>query len=229
MNPFVFSAILTIIGFIIAQIILSIDKDKNKPLSPPKGNILIFDTETNGKPINWKGEFSDLKNWPELISIAWYLIQPDGAIVNEQYFLIRPINSSISLEGERIHNISFQKLEKDGNDLNEVLASFEDDLKNARYLVSHNIGFDYPVVFSEYKRLNLNTTNIENILKICTMTKSKKFYGHRNKYGYKYPKLQELYWKLFSKNDINFHSAKGDAYACMLCLKELYNRKIITF
>lgn len=228
MGPFVFAAILTIIGLIIAQIVVSNDKAKNKPLSPAKGNILIFDTETNGKPLDWKGKLTDLNNWPNIVSIAWYLIQPDGEIVNEQYFLIRH-NTSHNIEGERIHKLSEHQLINYGKDIREILALFEVDLKNARYLVSHNIGFDYPVLYSEYKRINLDSNYLENVQKICTMTESSRFYGHKTKYGYKYPKLQELYYKLYHNYDINFHNSKSDAYACMLCLKELYNRKVITF
>ena len=47
--------------------------------------------------------------------------------------------------------------------------------------------------------------------------------------GYKYPKLAELYRKLFSISISGVHNAQTDAEACMKCFKELYNQKVIKF
>lgn len=33
--------------------------------------ILLFDTETTGKPKNYKAPSSDTENWPRLVQIAW--------------------------------------------------------------------------------------------------------------------------------------------------------------
>lgn len=44
-------------------------------------------------------------------------------------------------------------------------------------------------------------------------------------YGYKYPKLNELYYKLFHRNFENAHNAFSDVLATIECFKELKKKR----
>ena len=46
-------------------------------------------------------------------------------------------------------------------------------------------------------------------------------------YGYKYPKLNELYCKLFHRNFENAHNAFSDVLATIECFKELKKKGVI--
>ncbi|MBR3480843.1 MAG: hypothetical protein IKH32_09190 [Prevotella sp.] len=62
---------------------------------------------------------------------------------------------------------------------------------------------------------------------ICTMQSSTDFCRIRGYYGYKFPKLQELYWKLFGEDFDDAHNAMSDIEATERCFWELKKSGII--
>lgn len=217
------------ICYVIAQVIVSSKTGSNIPLVKPTGNLLIFDTETNGFPKDWKASLCDTDNWARIVSIAWNKIAPNGELLSKNYAIIKPDGFSINREATSIHGISNENAEQNGFSLKDVLLFFEKEVNDCKYLVAHNIEFDYAVVFAEYTRTNITTSNFSSLTKICTMKKSTDFCKIPSSKGYKYPKLNELHQKLFSTNISNLHNAQTDADMCMKCFKELYNQKVIKF
>jgi len=215
--------------YLIAQIIINSSNKVGNPLKLPTGNILIFDTETNGLPLDWKGRLDDTNNWPRIVSIAWYKISASGFILANKYFTIKPDGFSITNDSTNIHGITNQAAQQSGVALKDVLELFNSDIKDSKYLVAHNLEFDYAVTFCEYLRLKSNPTYFSSLDQICTMRRSTDFCKIPSSKGYKYPKLSELYRKLFSESISGIHNAQIDAEACMKCFKELYNQKIIKF
>ena len=220
--------LITLICYIIAKSVVNSNKTK-AGLVAPTGNILIFDTETNGLPRNWKASLSDTDNWPRIISIAWNKIAPNGQLLSSNYAVIKPNGFSIDSASTTIHGISNEYAMQVGLSIKDVLLLFENELSDCHYLVAHNIDFDYAIAFAEFTRVEISTTTLSSISKICTMKKSVDYCKIPTTKGYKYPKLNELYQKLFGISISNEHNAKTDADACMKCFKELYNQKVITF
>lgn len=219
-----------LVAYIIAQIIVSSKKYKgDEPLIPPSGNIVIFDTETNGFPKDWNASLYDTENWSRVVSIAWNKISPSGQLLLSKYYLIKPDDYSIEEEATSIHGISTEIAKAKGVNIKYAIEDFNSDISDCRYLVAHNIEFDYPIVFAEYCRLNMSTTTLGALKQICTMKTSTDFCKIPSAKGYKYPKLNELHQKLFSTSIQVTHNAQADAEATMKCLKELYNKKIIRF
>ena len=62
---------------------------------------------------------------------------------------------------------------------------------------------------------------------ICTMQSTVDFCAIPGKYGYKFPKLQELYKKLFGNEFEDAHNALSDIRATLKCYLELKKRGII--
>lgn len=213
--------------YLIAQLILS--HGKNKPRLKPTGNLLIFDTETSGFPKNWKAALDDIDNWPRIVSISWNKIEPSGLLLSNKNFFIKPNDYFISNESVAIHGITNEVAHQKGFLLSDVLEEFNKELTDCSYLIAHNIEFDYAVTFCEYLRLKINTNKLSSIKQICTMKMSTDFCKIRSSKGYKYPKLSELYQKLFTVPISNAHNAQADADACMKCFKELYNQNVIKF
>ena len=227
----ILALVVAFIAYIIAQSIINSKKSYNRVLIPPSGNIMVFDTETNGLPKNWKVSLDDTNNWPRILSIAWYKIDPAGVILSSQSFLINPEGLSITRTSSTIHGITNNTAQQYGVLINEALEAFDNDVKDCKYLVAHNIEFDYAVTFCEYRRLNLGTYSLSSVKQICTMKASTdycKIHSPKGK-GYKFPKLTELYRKLFSTSVDEKHEALYDAELCMKCFKELYNQKVIQF
>ena len=97
---------------------------------------LIFDTETTGLPQNWKAPLTDFDNWPRLVQLAWQV-------------------HDIPFNASKIHGISTERAMREGVDLSEVLEVFMKELKKAKFVVGHNIGFDNNIVGCEFLRKNM--------------------------------------------------------------------------
>lgn len=219
--------VVALIALLISQLIVSNGKSTHSPLVAPVGDLLIVDTETNGFPLDWTAPLNDTNNWPRIVSIAWNRIAPNGELLSSNYQIIRPDGYRIQTDATQIHGISNEDAIKNGVSITDIINEFEEEIAKCKYLVAHNIEFDYAVLYAEYLRLKKDTSILSSIKKVCTMKQSTMYCKIPSSKGYKYPKLNELYIRLFGVQLSGIHSAKNDAEACMKCFKELYNRKII--
>ena len=190
--------------------------------------ILVFDTETTGKPKNFKAAPQDVDNWPRVVQLAWALFNEDGAPVRGFQYLIKPDGWTIEPEAEAVHGISLEKADREGLPVSEVLAKFLYDYESAHTLVAHNLNFDYPVVAAELIRAKA-MANKRVSWKVCTMMASTSYCNIPGKFGKqkKWPKLEELHQKLFEETFEGAHDAMVDVTACARCFFELLARGVI--
>jgi DNA polymerase-3 subunit epsilon len=181
---------------------------------------LFFDTETTGLPINWKAPITDLNNWPRLVQLAYLLYDQNGNQIAEKNFIIKPQGFIIPLEASLIHKISTERANKEGIELQEALNDFQSAISQSEFLVAHNISFDEKIIRSELLR-NKMTDNVAAKKKICTMESTTNFCAIKGPYGYKWPKLSELYYKLFQTDFEEAHNATFDILATARCFWEL--------
>ena len=88
-------------------------------------------------------------------------------------------------------------------------------------VIGHNVDFDKKIVGAEMLRLG-RVDIISTKKSYCTMNNSVNFCKLPGYHGeYKYPKLQELYRKLFGQSFSNAHDASADTEATMKCYFEL--------
>ena len=108
-----------------------------------------------------------------------------------------------------------------------VISSFLNDYNKADYIVGHNVRFDINVLSAELFRMN-NKINLFEKPQICTMQLSVELCKIPNIWGsYKFPKLQELYYKLFNKFFEDAHNSMSDVKATFDCFYELRSRGVI--
>ena len=181
---------------------------------------LFFDTETTGLPKNWKAPVTDIHNWPRLVQLAYLLYDNDGNQISGGDFIIKPEGFIIPIEASRIHGISTEKANTEGQALLTVLQTFHDLINQAEYLVAHNMSFDEKIVGAEFLRNKMQNT-IPAKKKICTMHSTTDFCKISGPYGYKWPKLSELHYKLFKKGFDEAHNAAVDINATAKCFWEL--------
>jgi DNA polymerase III epsilon subunit-like protein len=192
---------------------------------------IFFDTETCGLPANYSlpARFTD--NWPRAVSLSWAVFDDKRRFIRQKDFIIKPAGWVIPAEATRIHGITQEQAEKDGEAISTVLAVFLEDLYYCKYLVAHNIDFDLKVVEAEFIRDLGFWPGVERLVKICTMKKSAQFCKLPHKKGrgsgFKWPKLQELHQVLFLENFDGAHNSLVDVLACSRCFFALNDRGII--
>lgn len=211
-------------------------------------NILIFDTETTGLPLDdsasWESLSGDNKNqynrngYPRIAQLSWLLINENGQHLSDGDYYICPDLWVMPEETSQFNGIWQKDLLKKGKPLIEVLQMFRDDVVNADYICGHNLEYDINALEGEFSRAeddHLSSMLTKPVLD--TMKTTVEFCAipypadKPRKYDtgcdYKYPKLSELYHKLFGKDFEGAHNSANDVSATAECLVELIKRGII--
>lgn len=189
---------------------------------------LFFDTETTGIPKNNNAPSSDVENWPRLVQLAWILTDQNRKRISTGNYIIKPEDFSIPIASSNIHGITTQKAKEEGVSIKKVLDIFLKDFNKATFIVGHNVEFDQKIVGAELVRLDMRDI-LDTKTSYCTMKTSTDLckipssYG----YGYNYPKLQELYKKLFGTEFSDAHNAMSDIEATEKCFWELKRRNLL--
>jgi DNA polymerase III subunit epsilon len=181
---------------------------------------LFFDTETTGLPRNWKASVTDLDNWPRMVQLAFLLYDKNGNKISGGDFVIKPEGFTIPTDSSRVHGISTERALREGKLLMSVLQDFQSLIYQSEYLVAHNMSFDEKIVGAEFLR-NRMPDSTSKKRKICTMQSTTTFCAIDGPYGYKWPKLSELYFKLFGTGFEESHNAAVDINATAKCFWEL--------
>lgn len=186
--------------------------------------IIVFDTETNGLPARFNAPMSELDNWPRMTQLA-YCVYENGEIIHEFKSYIKPDGWEVPNEpfwSER--GITTEFLNENGIGVQDALIQMIKEIDTCSLMVAHNIDFDYNVLGSEMIRSGLKSSNKPE--KFCTMKNSTSICKLLGKYGYKFPKLIELYQFLFGEDFDGAHDALADVKATGRCYFELLKKFI---
>lgn len=191
---------------------------------------LIFDTETTGLPQNWNAPLDDFENWPRMIQIAWQIHDTIGNLVEIKNYLVKPEGFVIPRGSEKIHGISTERALKEGMSIDFVLKEFAEGLSKVDSIIGHNIEFDNSIVGSELLRSGGITDLLFSKNHIDTKTLSTNYCALPGGKGgnFKWPTLEELYFKLFNEGFNAAHNAMADVQATARCFLELVRIGIIT-
>lgn len=193
--------------------------------------ILFLDTETTGLPLNWSAPIKQVNNWPRLVQLACLMYDEAGTLLEERNYIVKPEGFTIPYASTKIHRISTERAIAEGLPLVHVLDEFKSLLEKTTLLVAHNVNFDHAIVGAEYYR-KTQQDPLNLLAKFCTMT-SPEVISHcalpanSPRGGYKWPKLEELYYKLFKQELKGAHDALIDIQATARCFWELRRLGII--
>lgn len=196
---------------------------------------LFFDTETAGLPPKGKYDVpvTNPDFWPRLVQIAWILTDKEGNVLNRKSKIIYPNGFSIPASATAIHHITTEHAMQVGEPLRDVLGEFMRDLLKAEKIVCHNVEFDQHIVGAELYSMDMDYKALMDKSSICTKT-SKSIIDYcalpnpnEGYDDYKWPKLSELYRKLFNRDFEDAHDALADITATKDCFFELKRRGII--
>ena len=190
-------------------------------------NYLFFDTETTGIPQDYKAPCTDTDNWPRLVQLGWILTDGEGRELRRGNRIVRPDGFEIPTEASDVHGITTERALAEGEPLHDVMMAFGADLNASNWLVGHNIDYDLHVVGTEYYRLGYDHRIMFARPYVCTMQATIDFCNIPGKYGPKWPRLQELYVRLFGREFEGAHDAMADITATKECFFELLKRGVI--
>jgi DNA polymerase III epsilon subunit-like protein len=157
--------------------------------------VLVFDTETT----NLIKQKKDIKSM-HILQLAWVLYDTETNKQEQNNFILKV---PTKIHNSSIHGITTEISDK-GYYIEEIIGMFLEDVKKSDLLVGHNLQFDMHMIEIELFRLGLED-EIDMLYSktyFDTMREGKTYLKER-----KYPKLQELYTKLFNKNFQNAHNA----------------------
>jgi hypothetical protein len=211
---------------------------------------LFLDLETNGLPQNWTDPERDCDMWPEIVQIAYLICDADGKRIKEASSYIRPDNWELSEEASSFLNISNEELKRKGNLLDSVFNEYNSgSLFNNeeffgtlwgeqfpfKYIIGHNIEYDINCLkalyfrnkSNNYRTVGLINDLITQIPTLCTMKLTTNFCALGGGEHNKYPKLEELYEKLFDEKVHGLHNAQNDVKVTAACFWRLKDLKIM--
>jgi DNA polymerase III epsilon subunit-like protein len=192
--------------------------------------LFFFDIETTGL-IDDDGPYFNYIGYPRLVQIGWLIYDiNENKIRKKKSHIIKPNGYSISEESLNIHGITDYIAHNKGIDIFYALGDFYRDMIYSDMIFAHNLSFDKRIM-SVY----LNLYGFEDVFNMkpcfCTMELSKKYCAITDGVyaDYKFPKLSELYSKLFPWRSLptNLHDALVDSEITLICFVEMLNRNII--
>ena len=181
--------------------------------------ILFFDTETIGLPANYKAPYTDTDNWPRMLQIAW-TVERDGILLGQREYIVYPDKFTVPENITKLTRISQERAENEGFDIFNILDDFTAACLLVDKVVAHNYNFDYNVLGAEYERRKEKFPLVD-FPSIDTMLTTTAFCKLPGKYGFKWPKLQELHVALFGEEFAEAHDALADIKAMSKCYWEL--------
>jgi len=189
---------------------------------------LIFDTETTGLPKNYDAPLTDFDNWPRLVQLAWQIHNEKGELEDVKNFIVRPEGFDIPRGAEKIHGITTEYAQKEGQSLDFVLEEFNKALQDVKVIVGHNIEFDLNILGAEFLRKEM-ATSLFDVKAVDTKEASTDYCALPGGRGgkYKWPNLDELHNKLFNESFDAAHNASADVQATARCFLELLRIGVI--
>jgi DNA polymerase III epsilon subunit-like protein len=219
----------------------------NRSISAPRRmkNVLVFDVETTGLlPKTPK----TIAEYPYILQLSFAIYDLDKNEITTKYDSYVAIDDSVIIEEKitEITKITADICKTKGKKIVEILKDFRIAYEMCEGMVAHNMKFDQEMITVEIQRnrkelinydpecLNLFNPIYEQLNiteKYCTMQKGIKLcniemppnpkFSNKipDKPRLKYPKLSELYLKLFENETIpeNLHNAMVDVMTCLRC------------
>jgi DNA polymerase III epsilon subunit-like protein len=172
--------------------------------------LLFVDTETTGLPKKWGRPATEVDNWPRVIELGAISVDTESKKVQPIGLLVCPNGFEIPAEATATHGITTE-MASEGDPAEWVFPELHKLMTEADYVVGHNVKFDMDCIGAEYARQELPQLFP---LTICTMM------GTRHMFG-KWPKLAELYRKVFAQDFQDAHRALADITATARCFWRL--------
>lgn len=132
--------------------------------------ITFITTETNGLHEDKASDMVVKKNlykYANMVKLVYHQgTYKKGKIktILKKSFLIKPEHFIFPNELTKINNLTHDKLERDGNNLEDVMREFIDDLKKSSIIIGHNLPFHMKTIMASVYRSGVSHTFSKYIL-----------------------------------------------------------------
>ena len=186
--------------------------------------ILFLTVETTAPPV--RPPTSDVESWPHLVEVAWRAYSHNRERLAKDSYIVRPNEFAIPTEAADRHGITTEYALNKGHELDTVLNSLDDHLKDADLIVAHNAEFTLNVLLTEYERMSVSTALAE-VPVICTMQSTINFCKREGVIHEGSPRLNQLHEALSGSRQPPVHQAGKNAQTLVSCFWKLVARNII--
>lgn len=209
--------------------------------------ILVFDTETSGLPKSRTLDDTNLHLWPHIVQFSYvvYDISSNTVVKIVDEIIKIPENIIIPDDCIKIHGITNDICKLRGKNIEKILVDFYDDFEQCDRVVAHNLSFDLNMLKVEILRAinnNINKNTSEIVIynnMFSNLTTAQKYYctmqdtieycnvkglDKKGKEFVKFPKLSELYHKMFGNIPNNLHNSLNDVIICLRCYVMWYHK-----
>lgn len=187
--------------------------------------VVVFDTETTGLPKTKKSAIDGPNNWPHIVSISWVILDADtNTIVKKDSYIVRPNGWIIPDESIAIHRITNEIAHSKGVPLSDAIYAFVNE--DPDILLAHNADFDYNVLLNAIKwDLRMDPVILDKPV-FCSMKLSKNICRIPSRYGFKAPKLSELYEFIMQRPPVS-GSLHGSLYDAEILTEIVQNCEVL--
>ena len=194
-------------------------------------DVCFFDSETTGLVPKGADYKTDYNEFPHIVQLGWIL---NGI---EKEYIIKPDGWVIPDEAAAIHGITTEIALAKGVPFEGVIKEFIADCKASKVIVGFNIYFDTSILKANILRfgdMEFYNNDVDPALdkykRVDVMRKVIKFVDAPKadgKKGAKFPKLTELYAKIFGTEYAGAHGALADVRALVACMPKLLEENLI--
>jgi DNA polymerase III epsilon subunit-like protein len=193
-------------------------------------DVCFFDSETTGIPANGLKWDEDFNQFPHVVQLAW------SYGTKERSYIVKPNGWIIPDDAIKVHGITTERAIAEGIPFDIIVDEFLADAAAAPLVCAHNIYFDSSIIKANILRVcgqQYYDAKVEDALhkskRIDTMMKTIQFVGacYSNGKPGKFPRLEELYAKLFDGETFPAHDAMEDVRALCRCVPKLVELGII--
>jgi DNA polymerase III epsilon subunit-like protein len=199
--------------------------------------VLVFDVETTGLlPKNKVGQEIPIESYPYIIQLSFVLydLYQHNAVITFDSYVKIPDNIEIPDEVIKLTGITKTLCQEKGKDILEILTHFYDAYMKSETITAHNIDFDEKMILIELQRNHIDVLGnipycftlfnriyerLRGVERFCTMKKGIYICAVKTETRTfrKWPKLSELYKKLFNEIPDGLHNSMVDVDACLRC------------
>lgn len=200
--------------------------------------VIVFDTETSGLP--------SPTNIPTIVQFSYVKFDMSSGMIEKEVDCVvkQPTGFVIPQESINIHRVTNEMCENTGVQVLDILNQFLEDTEDCYRIIGHNVEFDMDRIASVYNKMT-HSRYPEDVRKVyerklkylsnqmvpklyCTMQRSVEYCnivktGPKGRSYKKFPKLVELYEKLFGYKPNGLHNSLVDVYACLRCYLAMMN------
>jgi DNA polymerase III epsilon subunit-like protein len=192
--------------------------------------LLVFDTETTGKPPKVPVLKETVGLWPYIVQLSFLLFDTETYKYQQFDHVIKvPDEIEIVQEVVAIHGITKGRNRKIGYSFTDIYKIFEVCEQSCDLIVAHNANFDLNMLRAECLRNAIPFTVTRPTY--CTMwatTRMCKLHKPSNinplSKDYKWPSLKELHFFLFQEEATGLHNSLIDVIVCLRCYMKVMHK-----